>query len=317
MPADRSDRAPREPDLDWDDLRYFAELARTGSLSEAARRLKVDHSTVSRRAASLERSLGVRLFDRLPRGWVLTADGEAVAERVAQLESDIFAFSSFARGRRGALGGTVRVSAPPAFAALFLMPRLGLLRDRHPGIELELIGEQRVANLTRREADLALRIGRPEGATMVARRLPDFGYALMGHRDYVAAVPPGEWTLLGLDENLQHTSNEQWLRRHAAGRPIALRSNDIVGLLGAVRAGLGVAVLSSYMAELAPELVVIDQGHEMLRRELWLVVHADVRRSPAVRAVMDTLIEIAERDRALIAGPVTGRDAQKSPEGSR
>lgn len=297
--------------MDWDDLRYFAELARTGSLSAAARTLKVDHTTVARRVASLEHSLGVKLFDRLPRGWALTADGEQAAERVRLLEEEIFSLSAFARGRSCGLGGTVRVSAPPAFGALFLMPRLGLLRERHPGIELELIGEARIANLTRREADLALRIGRPEGASMVARRLPDFVYGLFGRRDYVASVPPAEWTLLGHDESLEHSPPQQWLRRYAGGRPLAVRTNDIVGLFAAVRGGLGVALLSRYMAELAPELVCIEQGDELLRRELWLVVHGDVRRSPSVRAVMDTIVEIIERDRDLIERPV-----QKSTDGS-
>lgn len=289
--------------LDWDDLRYFAELARTGSLSAAARRLKVDHSTVARRVGGLEESLGVRLFDRLPRGWVLTADGEQMAERVERVEADIFSLGSFARGRSGTLSGTVRVSAPPAFASLFLMPRLGLLRERHPGIELELIGEMRLANLTRREADLALRIGRPEGASMIVRRLPDFHYGLFGRRDYVERVPEAEWTLLGHDETLEQSPPQQWLRRYAAGRPLVIRSNDITGLFNAVRAGLGVAVLSGYMAELAPELVCIAHGDPELRRELWMVVHADVRRSPSVRAVMDTIIDIVERDRNVIESP--------------
>lgn len=303
MLKDIAEGSPQGLGLDWDDLRFFAELARTGSLSAAARRLKVDHSTVARRVSGLEQSLGVRLFDRLPRGWALTHDGEEMAERVERLESEIFALGSFARGRSGALTGTVRVSAPPAFAALFLMPRLGLLRERHPGIELELAGEMRIANLTRREADLALRIGRPEGASMIVRRLPDFGYGLFGRRDYVERVPEGEWTLLGHDESLEHSPPQQWMRRYAAGRPLSIRSNDISGLFTAVRAGIGVAILSWYMAELAPELVCVATGAPELRRQLWMVVHADVRRAPGVRAVMDTIVDIAERDRAVIEGP--------------
>jgi DNA-binding transcriptional LysR family regulator len=303
MLRDTADGSPQGLGLDWDDLRFFAELARTGSLSAAARRLKVDHSTVARRVSGLEESLGVRLFDRLPRGWALTHDGEEMAERVERLESEIFALGSFARGRSDALTGTVRVSAPPAFAALFLMPRLGLLRERHPGIELELAGEMRIANLTRREADLALRIGRPEGASMVVRRLPDFGYGLFGRRDYVERVPEAEWTLLGHDESLEHSPPQQWMRRYAAGRPLSIRSNDISGLFTAVRAGIGVAILSWYMAELAPELVCVATGAAELRRELWMVVHADVRRAPGVRAVMDTIVDIVERDRAVLEGP--------------
>lgn len=290
--------------LDWDDLRFFAELARSGSLSAAARHLRVEHSTVARRVASLEESLGVRLFDRLTRGWVLTGDGEQMAERVERLEADIFALGSFARGRNGALAGTVRISAPPGFLTHFLMPRLGPLRERHPGIELDLIGEMRLAHLARREADLALRLGRPEGASLVARKLSGFGYGLFGRRDYVENVPESEWTLLGLSDELDSNPPQLWLRRYAAGRPISVRSNDMSSLYNAVRAGLGVATLSLHMAPLAPELVCIAQGDEELRRELWLAVHSDVRRSPGVRAVMDAIVEIVARDRQAIEGPV-------------
>jgi DNA-binding transcriptional LysR family regulator len=138
---------------------------------------------------------------------------------------------------------------------------------------------------------------------MIVRRLPDFGYGLFGRRDYVERVPEAEWTLLGHDESLEHSPPQMWLRRYAAGRPLAIRSNDISGLFTAVRAGLGVAILSWYMAELAPELVCVATGEPALRRELWMVVHADVRRAPSVRAVMDALVDIIERDRQVIEGP--------------
>lgn len=289
--------------FDWDDLRFFAELARSGSLSAAARRIRVDHSTVARRVARLEQSMGVRLFDRLPGGWMLTADGEMMAARVERLETEIFSLSAYARGRSGDLGGTVRISAPPGFAALFLMPRLGRLRERHPGIAIELAGEARFANLARREADLALRIGRPEGGSMVARRLANYGYGLFGRRDYVERVREPEWALIGFDESLVHHPIQNWLARYAAGRPLAIRSNDPIGVVSAVRAGLGVAVLSWYIAEMAPELVCVASGDPLLRSELWLVVHGDVRRSPSVRAVMDAIIDIVERDRRTLEGP--------------
>lgn len=288
--------------LDWDDLRFFAELARSGSLSAAARNLKVQHSTVARRVSTLEEQIGVRLFERLSGGWALTSDGEAMAERVGRIEDDIFALDSFVRGRSGALTGTVRVSAPPGFAAWFLMPRLGVLHERHPGIELELAGEIREANLTRREADLALRVGRPERGPFVVRRLAVFPLGMFARRDYVERVPEADWTLLGLSEELEESTTQRWLRRYAAGRPIAIRSNDMSCLFAAVRAGMGVAVLPPYLASLAPELVCVEPGSDASRLELWLVVHADVRRSPSVRAVMDLIVEIVRRDRALIEG---------------
>lgn len=295
--------------LNWDDLRFFAELARSESLSAAARRLKVQHSTVARRLSALEERIGVRLFDRLPGGWALTADGEEAAERVGRIETEIFSLGSFARGRSGTLSGTVRVSAPPGFAALFLMPRLGLLRERHPGIELELFGEMRYANLIRREADLALRIGRPERGPFTVRRLARFGLSLYGRRDYVERVPESDWTFLGLPDDLDNSAPRRWLRRHAAGRPISIQSNDMNCLFAGVRAGVGLAVLPPYMAALAPELACVAEGDAESQLELWLVVHSDVRRSPTVRAVMDLIVEIVGRDRVLIEGPVQNSTA--------
>src|ERR1700733_6980994 len=104
--------------LDWDNLRFFAELARSGSLSEAARRLRTDHSTVARRIATLEQALGLKLFDRMPRGYALTAEGEQVAERVGAVETAVFAVERLSGGDM--VEGRVKISAPPAFASLWL-----------------------------------------------------------------------------------------------------------------------------------------------------------------------------------------------------
>jgi DNA-binding transcriptional LysR family regulator len=287
--------------MDWDDLRFFAELARTGSLSAAARVLRVDHSTVARRIASLEGALGIRLFDRLPRGYVLTPEGEQVQEWVAQLEEDVFALQRAIQGRRSGLSGTVRVSAPPAFASLFLAPRLGLMRERHPDIVLELSGTNVSVSLTRREADIALRLAQPEASSLITRKVATSAYGLFASRAYAIGRDPDAIDLLGYEESLEHIPEQQWLRGFAQGRPLVLRANDLVSLLSAVRAGLGAAVLPFFATGNDLELVCLRR-EGMPVRDVWLVVHEDVRRSPRVRVVMDMLIEILARERDLLEG---------------
>lgn len=287
--------------MDWDDLRFFAELARTGSLSAAARALSVDHSTVARRITSLESSLGVRLFDRLPRGYVLTPEGHDVCQQVERLEEDVFALQRSVQDRGKGLSGTVRVSAPPAFASLFLTPRLGLLRERHPDIVLELSGNSASVSLTRREADIAIRMVQPEGSSLVARKVARCAYGLFASRDYARSRDPNEMALIGYEENLEHVPQQRWLRAFAKGRPLVFRTNDLVGLLSSVRAGLGAAILPFFLTGDDDNLVCLEREGVPVR-EMWMLVHEDVRRSPRVRAVMDILVEVLERDRAHIEG---------------
>lgn len=287
--------------MDWDDLRFFAELARTGSLSAAARTLRVDHSTVARRIASLEGALGIRLFDRLPRGYELTPEGEHVREQVERLEEDVFALQRVAQGRGSGLSGTVRVSAPPAFASLFLSPRLGLLRQRHPDILLELTGTNISISLTRREADIALRLTRPEGSSLVTRKVATAGYGLFASRAYASGRDVETMDLLGYEESLEHVPQQQWLRRFAPGRPFVLCTSDLVALSSAVKAGLGAAVLPFFITGGDASFVCVER-ESVPSRDIWLVVHEDIRHSPRVRAVMDVLIEILGRERALLEG---------------
>jgi len=137
----QSDTGP----LDWDDIRYFVELARQEKLSATARVLRVEHSTVARRIGMLEARLGVRLFDRMPKHWILTVEGEALLAQARRVEDEALAFARAGAGA-ATLRGVVRLSAPPVFASAFLVPRLGALRARWPGIALEISGEIRPSN---------------------------------------------------------------------------------------------------------------------------------------------------------------------------
>lgn len=284
--------------MNWEDLRHFIVLARSGSLSEAARQLGVDHTTVARRVAALEDALRLRLVDRLPRAYALTEDGHRIAALGERLEDDAFAVLRAAHAADPSPSGVVRVSAPPVFASTLLAPRLAALRQSHPGIVVELVGESRAADLDRREADIALRLAPPEGDGLVARKLGELSYGLFGAPVYVAERPPARWDFVAYDDSLDHVPQQLWLRAVAGDRPIVFRANDVASLAAAARAGVGLAVLPDFLGRGDGRLAAIAAGADAPpppRRTLWLVVHDDLRRAGRIRAVIDFLAE-AVRD---------------------
>jgi DNA-binding transcriptional LysR family regulator len=278
--------------FDWEDLRHFAALARHGGLSSAARSLMVDHATVSRRVAALEKALSLRLVDRLPSRYALTSEGQAIARVASEMEQGAFAIARLARGFTTRLAGKVEVSAPPAFASQFLARQAGRLRERHPGIELVLAGDKRSVSLGRREADLAIRLSRPKERGGYARQVGSLRFALYSAPGYVAQRPAEAHEFLGYDEDLEHLPQARWLDAFAGARPFVFRSNDIVSLQAAARQGLGVALLPRFMGDADDGLARIEARQAAFSRELWLVVHGDLRRSPPIRAVMDFLAEV-------------------------
>jgi len=291
--------------MDWDNLRFFLALADAGSLSRAAEKLQVDHSTVARRIDALERELGVRLVERLSRAYRLTAEGEQVRDRAKEVEAGIADIARFASSVDRSPQRVVRVNGPPTFVAEFLAPRLLSLQRQHPGLRIELVGEAREVSLTRGEADLALRMERPRDKEIVARRLAVVAYGLYGSRDYLARCGEDDREYLGYDDSLDHLPQQRWLKKLAGDRVLALRANDIGTQLTAVRAGLGLAVLPCMMARKEPDLVSVPTRLPPLTRELWLVFHRDIGRVPAVRAVIDRITAITTEARAAFLGIAT------------
>lgn len=286
--------------LQWDDIRYFLELARTGSLSGTARRLNVEHSTVARRVEALELSLGMKLFDRLPKAWSLTAEGEVLVSQASRLDDEAQAFSRAALGV-SALQGTVRVSAPPVLASHLLVPHLAGIREQWRNINLEVIGDIRDAHLSRGEADLAIRMSRPSAPGLVARCIGELHYGLYAAHGYTAR-PEADWEFLGYDESLGQVPQQQWLNRVANGRRFLLRSNDLAALLHGARAGLGLAALPHFLVANDRSLSAIPTRFDAIKREIWLVMHPDVRRSPRVRVVADLLVTLVGEAQVLLSG---------------
>jgi DNA-binding transcriptional LysR family regulator len=291
--------------LDWSGLQDFLELSRSGSLSAAARRLGVDRNTVARRVGALEAALGLVLFDRGPQGWIRTAAGDELAGLAGRVEEDVLALARHADAHDRAVEGTVRLTTAMHLAAWLLAPALPALRARRPGILLEIVADQRTFDLTRREADLALRMGRPRDAGLVARKLSQVAYGFYAGPGGEAArrgeVDLAADDFLGFDDSLASVPQERWLARLAPDRQVVFRSNATAALVAAARAGLGVAVLPCYLADAAPGLVRL-RGPVPVDHELWLLVHGDLRRAPRVRAVIEWVDELVARARPALEG---------------
>ncbi|MFL5264243.1 MAG: LysR family transcriptional regulator [Anaeromyxobacteraceae bacterium] len=292
--------------LDWGHLRFFLELARGGSLGRAAQRLGVDRNTVARRMAALEEELGLALFERGPQGWKRTAAGDELAELAMRVEEDVLTLARHAEARDRAVTGSVRLTTATHIAASLLAPALPLLSERHPGIVLEIAADQRTFDLTRREADLAVRMGRPRDAGLVTRKLSSVGYGLYAGRGYAGKrsgpVDFSADAFVTFDESLAGVPQERWLERVAPERRIVFRSNSTATLQAAARAGLGIAVLPCFLAETDPALVRLE-GPRPVDHELWLLVHGDLRRTPRVRAVIEWVDAVVERARPVLCAP--------------
>ncbi|MEM5389688.1 LysR family transcriptional regulator [Paraburkholderia phymatum] len=272
--------------FDWEDLRYFVTFSQEESLAKAARRLKVDHATVARRIASLEQALELKLVDRRPRAYVLTIDGERIAERGTRMQEESFAVERMSIAGQEVVSGDVVISAPPSMASSVIAPHLGKLRAQHPAVHVRLIADVRNASLIRREADIAVRLSRPTEADLVARKIAVVPFALYASPAYLASHAAEDYEFIGYDDSMDGTVQQIWLDTQANSRPVVFRSNSLDVQVAAARAGVGVAALPYFLGDWDDGLSVIESTGEPLMREVWLSIHNDLRHAPAIRSVM-------------------------------
>ncbi|NUA27321.1 LysR family transcriptional regulator [Cupriavidus basilensis] len=278
--------------LDWENLRHFLAVARTGTLSGAARDLQVDHATVSRRLAALEAGLQALLVERLPRSCRLTPLGVSVFEHAKTMEAAAFAIERQTRASHEPVSGKVSLSAPPVLTTHLLAGRLADFRAAYPGIQLCVSAQARAVSLTRREADVALRLVRPSESSSVVRKLGQMPFALYASLDYPALRNPRDWTFIAYDAQFADMPQQRWLLELAGPRPVGCELSDISSHLAAARAGAGVAGLPCFLGDADAGLVRLEHEGAAFSRDIWLVVHRDLRRSAPVRAVMDFLGEV-------------------------
>jgi DNA-binding transcriptional LysR family regulator len=283
----------------WDDTRIFLAVRRAGSHSAAGRSLGLNASTVGRRIAALEQALATRLFVRTPSGLALTRAGHLLSERAERVEAEMLAGERELRGTDERAEGKVRLTASDGLATYVLVPALRALRQRHPDMRVDLVADNRIADLSRREADVALRLVRPNERSLVARRIARLPFGLFGGLDYFARRPrpssESELDLhdfIGYDESFSGKPLKRWLAAHAAPARVALRTNTTVALVAACAAGLGLAALPVPFAENERRLVRVFPDLVISTIDLWAVTHQDLRRNAAVVAVIAWLAEV-------------------------
>lgn len=294
--------------MNWDDLRVFLAVARDGSLSAAARHLKVSQPTVGRRLGALEDSLSARLFDRLPDGFFLTAAGSELLPMAEAMERTADAVDRKQAGFADHLRGTVRLSIYEVMAQ-FLAEHMAALRERLPDIEIEMVVAHIGANLSKREADLLIRECLPETPSLIARKLGRFAYAVYGANDLVARHPMAHgkqrylscpW--ISFDEDHTYFAGAKWLAKKRQGKPMEIRVNNGMVLHDLVRKGAGLGILPCFASDRDPTLTRLTPPLGDVHSNHHLIVHRDLRRLPAVRAVMDALTDLFQDEAAGLAG---------------
>lgn len=278
----------------WDDLRIVLAIARAGDLRKAAAVLGVNHSTMFRRLTALEASLGSKLFERLVTGYRATDSGQRLLEAAERMETEALALDRDLTGRDTRLTGTVRVTASETLAFGALAGEIAQFRGRHPGIAVELMVDNRMLDLSRREADIAFRAARPAEGDLFGRKLADVVWRFYAAPSYLDAQGKprtlrdlDKHDVIGWGEATQPTKAAAWLAKNLAKATVGYRTGSLVNQMLAAKAGIGLALLPTYLggneAGLAPVMAPLAD----LRTELWLVTHRSLKDTARVRAFME------------------------------
>jgi DNA-binding transcriptional LysR family regulator len=283
--------------MNWDDLRYVLAIARAGSALRAAEQLGVNQTTVLRRLDAIEAALGIPLMERRRSGQTLTAAGLRAAEAAERVEREVQHLQDALSADQRAISGRVRLTTSESLANRLVAPSLLAFRAQHPHVLIELITSDQRLDVARGEADVALRAGSsPEGAGIVARRMPDNYWTVYASRGYAAerGLPASRaeiagHDIVGLEGQLARLEGWRWLAQSAPGDAVKVRSNSLVTLIHNLKAGLGLGALPILFGDAEPDLVRCFDPPEDLRAELWLIVRESLKDQPHVRAVTDFL----------------------------
>jgi len=302
--------------FEWDDARHFLAIHRTGSLTAAARQLGVNQSTVGRRLLALEEKLGAKLFFRTRDGHRIAPAGERLLPHAERMEDEAIAIAREIAGQETTLTGHVRVTSPEGFGARVVAPLLARFRARYPGISLDT--NNRLRLLSRREADIAVRVGGSAESGVVVRKVGAIANAPYASEAYIAARgrPRPPWfeghDLIGYDDALSKTPEYRWMEeRTTRGARIAFRAESTAAQVRIALEGAGVALLPYYVGEAEPELVRIAPPAQFVMQSVWIVIHRDLRGAARIRACADYLAEGLKAQAAFLEGkaPAPGRHA--------
>jgi DNA-binding transcriptional LysR family regulator len=298
-------------ELDWDDFRLVKAIADAGGLTGAAATLSVNHSTVFRRLGQIEEQMGLPLFERRKTGYMATPAGEEMASLAARMDEDVTSFARRIAGRDIAPSGEVRITTTDTLFLHFLIPVFAAFRKVHPQIRLDIVIGNQALNLSRRDADVAIRASDSPPDTLVGRRVASLCWAIYGRAsdadpltqtDATDAAALFEKTWVTLGDTLGHVKAARYVRDRVAPERIGLKTSAVLGLAEAIEAGLGIGPLPCFIGDTRPGLTRMLPPNPDFSTGLWILTHPDLRHAPRVRAFMDFCgTEIARR-RACMEG---------------
>lgn len=291
--------------MNWDDVRIFLAVARSGQILAASRRLGVNHATLSRRLTALEEALETRLFIRRTNGCELTAEGEVFLASAERMETEMLAAQAKLGRTDTAIAGTVRIGAPDGFGVSFLAPRMGRLIDRHPELKIQLVPVPRAFSLSSREADIAVTLERPEQGRLVSSKLTDYTLGLYASRAYAErhGLPADAEALkahrrIGYVEDLLFSQSLAFTGEVMRNWNAGFEISSATGQTEAVRSGAGIGILHNYIARHYADLVRVMPAIS-IQRTYWTIFHESARDLARVRIVADFLHEIVREERGI------------------
>ncbi|MCB4321567.1 LysR family transcriptional regulator [Alcaligenes sp. 13f] len=291
--------------MDWDNLRYFLELARTETLAAAARRIGVEHTTVARRVLALEKQMGASLFSREPGGHRLTEAGRRLLPAAIEMESAIFRVEGVRAEDGQGPSGLVRIGCTEGFGTRILAPHLVRLRQRHPSLSIDLLALPRMLQLSRREADIIISLERPTRSSVIVAKLTDYALYLYGQRQYLLEHPPvtnvqdlSQHPLINYVDDFLFTRELQLLEELYKPERFVFRSTSLLAQHAAVCAGAGLAVLPAFIADGESKLVRVLPEQANFTRTFWMSMPEEARHQPRIHVVWDFLKEVSMKEQS-------------------
>lgn len=303
----------------WDDFRLIKAIAEARSLPAAAELIGLNHSTVFRRLGQIEESLGTRLFERHRSGYVPTPAGEEMAVLAERLETDIAGFTRRLAGREILPAGELRVTTNDSLLVELLTPLFAAFMKQCPDIELDVLLGNQALNLSKRDADVAIRATDNPPENLIGRRVAQIGWALYGSATDFPEGPPADpseltrqrWISLG--DQFSNFKVVQYRQKHIPADQTVYKLNTVLGLAEAVEAGIGIGFLPCFIADKRPALVRLAHPQTGYAADLWLLTHPDLRHSPRVRLFLDFMAQELAKLRPLMEGSPAGREDTEAP----
>ena len=296
--------------FDWNDLRYFLAVAQHNSTTAAGRALKVDQSTVQRRIAEFERRIGQPLVRRHPTGYRLTEFGEQLLPHALRVEQAMLALQQHVEDAQREISGVVRMTCPePLVYRITASTLLERFHARYAGVKVEFVMSDRYLDLTKGDADVALRSGDTEDNALVGRKIADSLWAVYGSRKYIErhgspqrVEDLAQHALVGFDESMAKHRAAQWLREAVPGGKVVARNDSVLGLVYSAKAGVGLAPLPTALGDAEPDLVRVLGPIPELARSWRILTTPELRRTPRVAAFFDFIVEEVETLRPILTG---------------